>query len=103
VKIFLDDKRFPKAGWSLVRNVDDFLWLWHHNRHEITDVSFDYDLGNPDGTGLDCLSLVEHDILTGVVKQPVCLEVHSSDPLHAEKMREVIKNLRTVKVSTLDI
>jgi translation initiation factor 2 alpha subunit (eIF-2alpha) len=102
VKIFLDDKRFPKAGWSLVRNVDDFLWMWHHNRHEITDISFDYDLGG-EYTGYDCLKIVERDVLAGVVSVPPRMEIHSMNPVGVEKMREVIKNIYTVKSPTLDI
>ena len=95
MKIFLDDVRFPARigrGWTIVRNWDDFVYTWEVNKDEVTHISFDHDIG-PGPTGYDALKLVEEDVLTHVVTNPIVLNVHSMNPVGYEKMKMIIDKL----------
>jgi hypothetical protein len=100
MKIFLDDIRFPREatnrGWTIVRNYDDFLWTWALNKHEITEISFDHDLGEGEKTGYDCLKLVEAAYLDHRINHVMMMRVHSMNPVGVEKMTKVIKALELV-------
>jgi len=95
MKIFLDDLRFPPGpGWSICRTYDDFIYTWAKNREDVTDISFDHDLGGGRETGFDALNFVEADIKTGVKVHPdLRMIVHSVNFEEARKMREVINTL----------
>jgi hypothetical protein len=100
MKIFLDDIRYPSVlhvkdgnlGWTIVRNYTDFVYTWVVNKNEVTHISFDHDLGEPDKTGYDCLKIVEEDYFEGF-NRFITMSVHSNNPVGVEKMTKVIKNL----------
>jgi hypothetical protein len=97
MKIFLDDMRYPRGEGNtdmyIVRNYADFFWVWEMNKHNITEISFDHDLGGEKRSGYDALVLVEEDYVTGKISHPIVLNVHSANPVGAEKMVKVIKSL----------
>lgn len=94
MKIYLDDIRYPKnpEGVTIIRSYDDFYFIWEHNKHIITSISFDHDLGT-EKSGYDALCLVEEDIKTGVIKHHIELNVHTANPSGMERMKQVINSI----------
>lgn len=94
MKIYLDDFRIPPSGkgWIIVRSFIDFFWTWENHKQNITEISFDHDLGTPE-TGYDALKLVEEDFIKGYVKDLPFMSVHSANPSGRDTMELTINRL----------
>lgn len=93
MKIYLDDIRYPsEEGWSIVRKYMDFFFMWQVNKHLITHISLDHDLGE-EKTGYDALSLIEEEYLALGFDRPIVITVHTANPVGREKMTKVINRI----------
>jgi hypothetical protein len=69
MKVYLDDQRAVPAGWVLARTADEAIELLR--RGAVTDLSLDYDLGDPHfGTGLAVLDWLETALAERKVRLP---------------------------------
>ncbi|HMA92815.1 MAG TPA: cyclic-phosphate processing receiver domain-containing protein [Polyangiaceae bacterium] len=88
MKVFLDDQRPAPKGWILARSADEAIdWL---RRGEVTELSLDYDLGDPHfGTGLVVLDWLETALSEGRLRLPR-LVAHSGSPLGRRRLEHSI-------------
>ena len=102
LRLWLDDVRPAPKGW--VHITPDTLSLFYHLARHATAISFDHDLGldpfgneYPNGyqilTKLEELACRSEDQIWSL-GAPI-LTVHSANPVGAEKMEVVIKNIYT--------
>ncbi|HET7478362.1 MAG TPA: cyclic-phosphate processing receiver domain-containing protein [Rubrobacteraceae bacterium] len=85
MRMWLDDLRPPPRGWVWVRTVEEAIPLLAAG--DVVEASMDHDLGEgvEEGYAL-VLWMAEHDIWPGHA-----LEVHSANPVGAERMCGVIE------------
>lgn len=58
MRIFLDDERSPNGrGWVIVRTYEEFVAVMNERGDEVTEVSFDHDLGT-EKEGKDALKFL---------------------------------------------
>jgi len=96
VKIFLDDIRdAPDATWTVVRNPNEFSALFAFNFREVTEISFDHDLGffkyDEEITGYHVLCTLETFYATYPHLTPPKLHVHSANSGARKKMELAIQ------------
>jgi len=88
MKIFLDDIRNPSDNtWTLVRSYDDFVSLISSTVYNVTDISFDHDLGLG-LTGMDAAKwLVEKSLDNPAFASNLqSIHVHSANPVGAQNI-----------------
>lgn len=91
LKLFLDDHRPAPEGWALARSADEAIELLR--RGEVTDLSLDYDLGDPHfGTGLDVLDWLETALAEKRLRLPR-LVAHSGSPLGRRRLENSIARI----------
>ena len=90
--LFLDDLRFSSDRNAVVARSDDEARRMVIERGCPSFVSFDFHLGNGCATGLDFANwLIEMDRKGRVMlADDFSFEVHSSDPVGARKIRQVL-------------
>jgi hypothetical protein len=83
-RLYLDDSRPAPTGWELARTIDEAVTILR--RGEVTDLSVDYDLGNPaTGTGVTLLEWVEAAVAEGKIPLPD-LQAHSGSALGRRRL-----------------
>lgn len=88
MKVYLDDQRPAPQGWTLARTADEAIALLRQG--EVTELSLDYDLGDPHfGTGLDVLDWLETALTQGRLRLPR-LAAHSGSPLGRRRLEASI-------------
>lgn len=94
MKIYLDDIRFPlhADNVTIIRNYQDFVFTWIHNKKNIISISFDHDLGTIK-TGYDAICLVEYDYHMGNISHDIELNCHSANTSGADKIRQAIDSI----------
>ena len=92
MKIYLDDVRTPYKGWTLVKSFNEFVRIVSDNKHDITDISFDHDLGT-EKTGYDALTWLEKMIYLNNYPVPD-IHIHTANPVGRKRMEQVIKSIR---------
>lgn len=100
VKIYLDDVREPyDQSWTLIRTFSDFIDFVASHPSEITEISFDHDLGVDEfdvllPTGYDAakwfIEWVQFESMTAENLKTVI--VHSSNPPGAENIRSLFRS-----------
>lgn len=90
MKVYLDDERTVPQGWVGVKNYDDFVAIVTAG-HDITDISFDHDLGL-DKTGYDCVNYLEMLVHT-VGFKPCNLTCHSMNPIGKQRIQMVFRSI----------
>lgn len=103
LRLWLDDVRPAPNGW--VHITPDILSMFYHLARHADEISFDHDLGldpfgneYPNGyqilTKLEELSCKQEDYIWPL-GAPI-MTVHSANPVGAQKMEVVIKNIYTL-------
>lgn len=86
MRIYLDDIREPKtSGWTIVRTANEAINLIKKYRNEITEISFDHDLGDDEMTGYDVAKWIEAECFFGM-KCPKW-NIHSANPVGAKNIK----------------
>lgn len=100
MRLFIDDIRDPKDGreWVVVRSyraaIDTILT--HFN--EITEISFDHDLGEGK-TGYDIAVEVEKLVdAKHLINVPV-MHVHSRNPVGAKRLKQAIDSIERMALA----
>jgi len=94
MRIYLDDIRFPSKGEgvTIVRDYNDFVFTWIHNKQNIISISFDHDLGTGK-TGYDAICIVEADYHLDLISHDIELNCHSANTSGADKIRQAIDSI----------
>lgn len=93
-RLFLDDLRSPSDQRAQIARSDDEARRMVIERGGPNFISFDFHLGDGCATGLDFAKwLVEMDQSgRATLPEDFSFEVHSSDPVGAMKIRELLLN-----------
>jgi len=78
MKLYIDDTRPAPEGWMLAKDYDEAIDLL--GTGEITEVSFDYHLGEFQETGLDIARWYVPKVKDGTLPVPEAVHVHSTHP-----------------------
>ena len=92
MKLWLDDNRPAPDGWTWAKTASEAI-KWLMAGSDITDISFDHDLGEGNGDGHDVVSLVEELVYAGRIKMPE-MAVHSANPVGAQKIHLAIEAMK---------
>lgn len=97
MKIFLDDERIPVGeGWMVVRNYAEFTRLFAAAGADVTELSFDHDLGFREPTGNECVNwLIETALdypqtVIGLTR----IYFHTANGIGLKQMRSKIENMQ---------
>lgn len=99
MRLFIDDERFPPIGDDsiIVRSFLDLAVLISRAVFIegkflfLSFVSFDHDLGENDGTGMDCAKfLVEFDMKHPILSSDFTFYVHSQNPVGKENIEKYL-------------
>lgn len=92
MKVYLDDKRSPPAGWILVKWPDEAIELL--KTKQVSTISLDHDLGNDSkGTGYDVLLWMEKQVFKGKMEPPEII-IHSANPPAKRKMEATVSHIK---------
>lgn len=96
MKIWLDDERPEpcKHIWTRALNYPNFERLVKDNKHIITHISFDHDLGYSDPlerTGYHAACLIEELAASNDINPAIQLAVHSANPSGAQRIFLVLQ------------
>ncbi len=99
MRVFLDDKRTPPKGWTLVRWPEEAIDLLKQGG--VQELSLDHDLGDDDhGTGYDVVLWIERAVATQGFKPPK-IQIHSANSAAREKMEAGVTSIeRFMKLRT---
>jgi hypothetical protein len=95
IKLFLDDERFPvDETFLIVRDSERFEFLLKAWGPEITEISFDHDLGENSQDGMWCLRyltycIVDHPHLDWKFEK---FYLHSANPIGIDNFKKYIAN-----------
>lgn len=102
MKLFLDDERLPgdpawkRDGWRIARSVDEFFqYMWYLRAEpEVTEMSFDHDLGHNQPTGFDAVKrLVEMEMdEPGLFKSLKRIILHTANRTGLENMEGYLRS-----------
>lgn len=108
-KLYLDDYRKPEYthkthDWFVVRSYHEFKEFLEASRTTdwISEVSFDYSLGDPVYTGLDCAKLLVRTVLMHGLPMPKCY-VHSTFPDIYENFERIFKDFERKTQNAVDL
>ncbi|KZX81326.1 hypothetical protein A3715_17035 [Oleiphilus sp. HI0009] len=91
MKVYLDDVREAPFGWKRAYWPKDTINLLQ--KHNVTQLSLDHDLGNDKkGTGYDVLLWIEDQVINNGFKPP-SITVHSANISARHKMDMAIENI----------
>lgn len=94
MKIWLDDLRAPPDGWSWAKTVQEAEdLLAKTEKDEEISISFDHDLGYQEKTGYDLAKFIEYQTALGREWNVVHWQVHSMNPVGAEKIIQAMRNI----------
>jgi hypothetical protein len=99
MKIYLDDWRTPPPGYVLVKTVNELKKLVKEHGKEIEVLDLDNYLEEYSvygGNGIDFIRWLEEAVYTGEVELNPNVKIvsHSSDPVMAEKIEEIGRNIK---------
>ena len=99
MKIYLDDWRTPPPGYISVKTVAKLKELVRKHGKEIEVLDLDNYLEEYSafgGNGIDFIKWLEEAVYTGEVELNPNVKIvsHSSDPVMAEKIEEIGKNIK---------
>jgi len=99
MKIYLDDWRTPPPGYVLVKTVNELKKLVKEHGKEIEVLDLDNYLEEYSvygGNGIDFIRWLEEAVYTGEVELTSNVKIvsHSSDPVMAEKIEEIGRNIK---------
>jgi hypothetical protein len=101
MRLYLDDIRTPDMtyphdfeGWVVVRTPEEFYRIWVEHEHEITEVSFDHDLGEDVEEGYDIAKWIVYDrcMTHGYILSNLKIQVHSDNPVGVANMVHLFNN-----------
>jgi len=86
-KLYIDDTRSPEGDdWTIARSYKEAI-KFCDDKGKPSEVSFDHDLGEDVPSGLEIArEMLRHDWM------PDKTNVHSANPIGAERIREVIED-----------
>jgi hypothetical protein len=88
MKLYVDDVRQPPPGWELAQTAQQAISML--SCHAVTELSLDYDLGDPAyGTGLTILDWLAQALTEGRVLLPV-LSAHSGSVVGRRRLEAQI-------------
>lgn len=89
MKLYVDDKRTPKAwGWTVVTNYVDAVKTLRIFWDEIEELSLDHDLGE-DKSGYDIAKVIEFEIEV-MERRPIpVMRCHSANPAGRKNIEAV--------------
>lgn len=85
MKLWIDDERPAPEGWTWAKTSVQAIHVLLWSADEVTEVSFDHDLGGEDTTRPVVLALCEMDFLF----PPIC-RVHTANPVGREWLEGMI-------------
>ncbi|TCK03862.1 cyclic-phosphate processing receiver domain-containing protein [Phorcysia thermohydrogeniphila] len=99
MKIYLDDWRTPPPGYVLVKTVNELKEFVKEHGKEIEVLDLDNYLEEYSaygGNGIDFIRWLEEAVYTGEVELNPNVKIvsHSSDPVMAEKIEEIGRNIK---------
>ena len=95
MKLYIDDERPAPEGWTKASSYDMGYAYIVMCANEITEISFDHDLGDCfDRSGYDLLKLVEDMFAKGEITKLPIMHVHTANVSVRDKMVLVIERLK---------
>lgn len=93
MKLWLDDLRQAPKGWERTYNARTTIKIL--DTEEVTEISLDHDLGNPEvvGTGYDVACHLERMAFEGKKLPKIC-RIHSQNPVGAAQMLSCLRNIQ---------
>ena len=97
MKLYLDDKRDPPAGWVKVMCAKSAIAFLKSNSN-ITHISLDHDLGDDSkGTGYDVLLWIEEQ--TAILNyEPPEILIHTANPSARIKMESAVESINRLRI-----
>lgn len=96
MKLYLDDKRDPPAGWVKVMCAKSAIAFLKSNTN-VTHLSLDHDLGDDSkGTGYDVLLWIEEQVATSDYNPPK-ISIHTANPSARIKMESALESIDRLK------
>ncbi|MCK9596227.1 hypothetical protein M0R19_03530 [Candidatus Pacearchaeota archaeon] len=90
MKIFLDDIRNPPdSSWTIARSVKEAIDLMDNNN--ISEISFDHDLGMNEKTGYDLAKEIEYRAFYGKILR-FKWNVHSMNPVGKKAIEKAMES-----------
>jgi hypothetical protein len=97
MRIWLDDIRPAPEGWTWVTHPWSVMGMLrkskfsgHEDAEDITEISFDHDLGVGD-TGYDVAKLIEEMAAHNIIK-PIKWAIHSANPVGRRNIEMAMNN-----------
>ena len=91
MKLYLDDKRAPPAGWTHVRTSQEAIEMLEEGN--VSEISLDHDLGDDaKGTGYDVILWIEEAVFMRNFDPPK-ITVHSANPSARRKMEAGVQSI----------
>jgi len=98
MKLWLDDVREMPSGYKFhAKTVDEAIDLLKNE--QITFISFDYDLGDDNGTGYEVAQYIEEMAFKGIMHH-IGWNIHSQNPVGAENIRKAMEKAETYWLQT---
>jgi len=90
MQIWLDDKRNPiYPNWVWVKTAEEAIQLLEQHGLEITDMSFDHDLGT-ELDGHDVATKLESLAFEGKINRDIRLSIQSSNSVGARELKQAL-------------
>jgi hypothetical protein len=98
VRVWLDDRRPPPAGWVRVRTSEEAIDLLRVGGVEELSLDHDHDhdlgVGARERTGYDVLLWLEAEAAAGTARPPAVTRVHSGNVGRVTRMEQAIGSIR---------
>lgn len=92
MKLFIDDIRNPTGeGWVIARDYDSAITYLQSGN--VTEISFDHDLGENSKSGYDIVCWIEQALYTGILKSVPVMNVHSANPVGRANIDRAIRSI----------
>jgi len=112
MKVYLDDyRKIPDDTWTLATSYQNFRHVIEDGDEEITEISFDHDLGVDSSnhvalTGMDAVKwLISHiECFAPELNRSLkAIYVHSANPVGAENIRSYCKSAQKHGILNMDV
>lgn len=96
MRVWLDDVRFPPAGWVWAQRASDVIHLLKTG--EVEELSLDHDLGlsRGVGTGYDVLAWIEEAVVHRGFKPPL-IRIHSMNIVARRRMEAALESIHRLE------
>ena len=104
MKLWIDDCRVPpqNGNWTTwAKTFDEAMRYIRVNWYDITDISFDHDLGHNCKTGYDILCVIEKECADGRYFTGN-LHIHSANPVGRKNMEAVINSIFRLSIGRFE-